>query len=119
MSEDYLRLRNPNQCPNCGYRGQHPRNGSCGSCGTRLFPTLIYDFERFSQECFCNFWAFDRGGGRGWINRDHLLVKGAKPQTRELNLPKLPKNYGQHTTPNEVVKRGGKLKKKDREKLVA
>jgi hypothetical protein len=109
---DYLLLIDPKRCPGCGFLGRYRRNGLCGNCGLQLFPSLNYDFPRFAAEVVCNFWAFDKD--RGWVNRDHLLIHGAKPITRELNLPKLPKGYGTKTTPEQIARRGGKITKAQR-----
>lgn len=110
MSADYLILGNPQQCPGCGSKGKHPKHGNCPNCGLRLFQGLDQLFQTFADEIGGNFWAFDKGG-RGWINRDHLLIAEAEPQKRELNLPALSKDYGTKTTPAEVRARGGTLTK--------
>jgi hypothetical protein len=107
---DYLLLRNPNSCPACGFTGRYPRNGVCASCGLRLFPSLNYNFQAFAAEVCENFWAFDKS--RGWVHRDHLLIRGTRPQQRALNLKPLPEDYGKHTTPAQVASRGGRTVKK-------
>jgi hypothetical protein len=99
---DYLLLKDPTRCPGCGYKGRFPRNGVCGTCGLRLFPSLEYDFAAFDRDTAMNFWAFDRN--RGWISRDHILIANAQPNKRTVNLPKLARDYGRHTTPDEVAK---------------
>ena len=110
---DYLLLTDRTRCPSCQHRTAPSHTGRCRHCGVKLFLGINYDFGAFERDMGPqNFWAFDRL--HGWRHRDFFRVLGATPQRRELNLPQLPKGYGEHTTPQQVARRGGKLKKKDR-----
>jgi hypothetical protein len=62
-----------------------------------------------------NFWCYTEDDG--WKFSDFFLVPNAKPQHRVLDLKPLPKDYGKHTTPQQVAQRGGKLSKQQREAL--
>ena len=107
MSE-LLLLKDPCRCPACGQRRADPIRWKCISCGITLFSHTGYGFENFERETGCVYWwAFDKE--RGWMYRDHFIVKDAKPLPRDVALKPIPKDYGKHTTPGEVAARGGKL----------
>ena len=85
-------------------------------CCIRLFPHTNYMFNRYEDAGeIRHFYVWTNDG---WKHRDHFMEKIARPLTREISLPKLPANYGKHTTPGEVAKRGGVIKKQDRSKLL-
>lgn len=113
---DYLLLQNPKACPSCGFTGQFRRSGFCGSCGTRLFPHLEYDFKTFAKEVSQNFWAYCPV--RGWLHRDHLIRECAKPTQRNIESKPIPAGYGTHTTPAEVASRGGRITKRRRQEML-
>lgn len=115
MSEDYLRLKNPKQCPSCGHRGNYRKNGFCGKCNMRLFST-VGDFHQMEAMGLPPvYWAFTKDDG--WKYRDHFIVHNAKPNPRTIKLAKLPDDYGKKSTPGEVAKRGGKITKRMRSQL--
>lgn len=114
MSE-YIFLTNPNRCPGCGNVSRSPKNGFCGACGLRLFANVEQNFRAYSDETGQNFWAFDRN--KGWIHRDHLLIKDAQPLSRKPTLPDIPEGYGKHTTPEEVASLSGKTFKRTSSRL--
>lgn len=112
---DFIFLRDPCRCPSCGKKGDHPKNGFCGNCNTRLFSTVGNFHQMEADGLLPHYWAFTKEDG--WKHRDHFIVPGAKPQTRKLNLPEIPKNYGAHTTPGQIAKRGGRITKRMRSTL--
>lgn len=113
---DFIFLRDPCRCPSCGKKGDHPKNGFCGNCNTRLFSS-VGDFHQMEANGLLPFyWAFTKDDG--WKYRDHFIVENAKPLAREVYTPKLPKDYGTHTTPEAIVKRGGKTIKRSQSHLL-
>ena len=106
MSEKLL-LTDKNRCPQCGVR-RTPYSGICGNCGTRIFMGVNIDFQAYEDEGNVrHWWAWTPD--RGFVHRDHFMVKTAKPQERYQKPIELEKDYGRSTTPGEVTARGGKL----------
>lgn len=103
-----LLLSHKNVCPQCFVRRNGEMDACCHNCGTRLFPSVNFDFQKYEDDGNVrHWWAFTNEAG--WKHRDHFMVKSAKPQERYSPPPKIEKDYGRHTTPGEVAAQGGKL----------
>ncbi len=108
MSEKLL-LTDKNRCPQCGVRRIGSNSGLCHNCGTRLFPNILVDFQKYEDDGNVRHWWAFASKEKGWMHRDHFMVKTARPQERHAPPPKIEKNYGRHTTPGEVAAQGGRL----------
>jgi hypothetical protein len=107
MSEKLL-LTDKNRCPQCFVRRNGDFDGNCHNCGTRLFPSILFDFQKYEDDGNVrHWWAFTKESG--WKHRDHFMVATAKPQDKYQKPVELEKSYGRSTTPAEVAARGGKL----------
>lgn len=101
---DLLLLKNREVCPACRRRTWPVHFSGCAACGTLLFLRPI-NFDQF----------VDDGGTReyylftsfnGWMHSTQL--KDPQALSRDYKPPKLPENYGKHTTPEAITNRGRK-----------
>lgn len=105
-------LRDKSYCPNCRRKSEPQHFRECRACGMMIFLRPI-NFQKYEDDgAKRDYWAWinDR---IGWVYRDWVVEKSVnweKPLTPEVETAKLPENYGKDMTPDDVVKRGGKLK---------
>ena len=102
----YLLLTNIDVCPSCHYKTRPSHFSHCRTCNTLIFHHPI-DFISFEADGgFRQYYLWTKD--RGWIHRDHVMMERAKAMEREENIIIPERNVG--TTPEQVAKRGGKLK---------
>ena len=109
-TDQFVFLTDRHRCPKCLARIDVVSGANCRNCGTKLFLRPI-DFKKFEDETGLLYW-WCWHHENGWMHRDHFMVEGVKPNHREYKVPKLPKDYGLHTTPEEVAMAPRKMREK-------
>lgn len=90
---NYLLLTDKNNCPACRHNNCVTSLPSrCRHCGMWLF-LAENNMKRFEEQTgWREYWVWT-GNQEGWKHRSHIMSE-SKPLERELNLEKLPDNYG-------------------------
>lgn len=98
-----LLLKNAKECPACRCSGGVRHLGQCRHCGTVLFLSPI-NFRKYEDDGnLRTYWLFHQENG--WMHRDQIMVRQeAQERFPDIKTPE-PNNA---TTPEQVVRRGGK-----------
>jgi len=105
----YRLLKRKDCCPNCGRVQQIQHGRECPGCRNTLFLRPI-QFQSYEDDGHLrNYWLWTEM--KGWMHRDHIMVKEAKPLESEVKFDKVPEGYGKQTTPEAVVAAGRAPKK--------
>ncbi len=111
---DYILLKDSKVCPNCRRKDNIQHLKVCHHCGTMLF---LHEINfRYYEECgeLRNYWLFTRGNG--WMHRDQIMVR----QEAQIANPKIvTPEPNRKFNVEEIQKRGGKITKAQRQKLLA